>query len=113
RVDGPPFDTATALIAGTPANTVTWYTGEMGTDPARGTAVAQVDNSLTVAYGARANEQALTNAVKNIAVYASMTYSASDPNAQARYYAVNQRVGANLASVNGQQQISDISAELA
>ena len=26
---------------------------------------------------------------------------------------VNQRVGANLASVNGQQQISDISAELA
>jgi flagellar hook-associated protein 3 FlgL len=113
RVNGPPFDTATGLIAGTPANTITWYTGEMGTDPARGTAVAQVDNSLTVAYGARGNEQALTNVVKNIAVYASMSYSASDPNAQARYYAVNQRVGANLAGVNGQQQISDISAELA
>ena len=30
---GPPFDTATALVAGTAANTVTWYTGEMGTDP--------------------------------------------------------------------------------
>ena len=113
RVAGPPFATATALTAGTAANTVTWYTGEMGTDPARGTAVAQVDNSLTVAYGARANEQALTNVVKNIAVYAAMTYSSTDPNAQARYYAVNQRVGANLASVNGQQQISDISAELA
>ena len=113
RVAGPPFTSATALTAGTPANTVTWYTGEMGTDPARGTAVATVDNSLTVSYGARANEQALTNTVKNIAVYASMTYSASDPNAQSRYYAVNQRVGANLAGANGQQQVSDIQAELA
>jgi hypothetical protein len=113
RVAGPPFASATALTAGTAANTVTWYTGEMGTDPARGTAVALVDNSLTVAYGARANEQALTNTVKNIAVYASMTYSASDPNAQTRYYAVNQRIGANLAGTNGQQQISDIAAELA
>ncbi len=41
RVAGPPFDSATSLVAGTPANTVTWYTGEMGTDPARGTAVRQ------------------------------------------------------------------------
>jgi flagellar hook-associated protein 3 FlgL len=113
RVAGPPFTSATALTAGTPANTVSWYTGETGTDPARGTAVALVDNSLTVSYGARANEQALTNTLKNIAVYASMTYSAGDPNAQSRYYAVNQRVGANLAGTNGQQQISDIEAELA
>jgi flagellin-like hook-associated protein FlgL len=113
RVNGPPFDTATGLVAGTAANTVTWYTGEMGTDPARGTAVALVDNSLTVSYGARANEQALTNSIKSIAVYASMTYTTTDPNAQSRYYAVNQRVGANLAATNGQQQISDISAELA
>ena len=28
RVDGPPFDTATAMIDGTPANTVAWYTGD-------------------------------------------------------------------------------------
>lgn len=113
RVAGPPFDTATGLVAGTPANTVTWYTGEMGTDSARGTAVAMVDNSLTVAYGARANEQGLTNTLKNIAVFASMTYSATDANAQNRYFAVNQRVNANLAGTNGQQQLSDISAELA
>ena len=47
------------LVAGTPANTVSWYTGETGTDSARGTAVARVDQSITVQYGARANEQAL------------------------------------------------------
>lgn len=28
RVDGPPFDTATALVAATPADTVYWYQGE-------------------------------------------------------------------------------------
>ena len=113
RVAGPPFTSATALTAGTSANTVTWYTGEMGTDPPRGTAVAQVDTALTVAYGARANEQALTNTLKNIAVYATMNYSVTDPNAQDRFFAVNQRVGTGLAAVNGQQQIQDIQAELA
>ena len=113
RVAGPPFNTATGLVAGTPANTVTWYTGEMGTDSPRGTAVAAIDNSLTVSYGARANEQALTNTLKNIAVYASQTYTTTDPNAQDRFFAVNQRVGSNLAGVNGQQQVSDIQAELA
>ena len=30
RVAGPPFATATALVAGTPADTVSWYTGEDG-----------------------------------------------------------------------------------
>ena len=113
RVAGPPFTSATALVAGTAADTVTWYTGEMGTDAARGTAVAQVDNALTVAYGARANEQALANTMKHVAVYATMTYSVTDPNAQDRFFAVNQRVGTGLAAVNGQQQIQDIQAELA
>jgi flagellar hook-associated protein 3 FlgL len=113
RVAGPPYDTATAQVAGTSANTVYWYTGESGTGPAIGTAVAQVGNSLTVSYGARANEQSLTNVIKNLAIFSSMTYSASDPNAQARYADVNQRVATNLAGTNGQQQISDIEAQLA
>ena len=112
RVSGSPA-TATALVAGTAANTVTWYTGEMGTDSARGTAVAQVDDSLTVAYGARANEQAITSTLKSMAVFAATTYSASDPNAADRFAAVNQRVGNTVAGTNGQQQLSDIEGELA
>ena len=32
RVAGPPFNTATAMVNGTTANTVTWYTGEAGAD---------------------------------------------------------------------------------
>jgi hypothetical protein len=113
RVAGPPYDTATALVAGTASNTVTWYTGEMGTDSARGTAVAKVDDALSVSYGARANEQAIRFTIANVAIYATMTFSSSDPNAQDRFTAMSQRVGSALAIPNGQQKISDIEAELA
>ena len=50
--------TATALVAGTSADTVSWYTGENGPDPARSTATARIDTSITVDYGMRANEEA-------------------------------------------------------
>jgi flagellar hook-associated protein 3 FlgL len=113
RVNGPPFNSATSLVAGTPANTVTWYTGEMGTDLARSTAVAKVDDALSVSYGARANEQAIRATITNIAVYAVTTFSASAPNDKDRFAALSQRVGAGLMEKNGQQRIQDIQAELA
>ena len=56
RVAGPPFDSAMALVNGTSADTVMWYTGEAGSTPARSTALAQVGPSTTIAYGVRANE---------------------------------------------------------
>lgn len=111
RVSGSPF-TATALVAGTPANTVSWYTGETGTDSARGTAVAKVDDQLTIAYGVRGNEPGLVATIKNTAILAAMKYSPTDPNAAARYSAVSDRVYSGLAGQNGQQKISDISSEL-
>jgi flagellin-like hook-associated protein FlgL len=112
RVSGNPF-TATSFTDGTPANTVTWYTGEMGTDSARGTAVAQVDDQLGVSYGVRANEQAISTIVKNIAVFASTTYSATDPNASDRSSALNQKLTASLAGQPGQQKMQDILSDLA
>ncbi|WP_430649215.1 flagellar protein [Bradyrhizobium viridifuturi] len=113
RVGGPPFDTATSLVTGTPANTVYWYTGESGPGSARGTAVAQVDQSITVQYGARANEQAFRYLLQNVAVYAAVTTNASNPNASAQVTALAQRVSGNLAPQNGQQQIQDVQAEFA
>ena len=91
RVNGSPPDTSTALVNGTAANTVFWYTGENGSTPARQTATAQVGPTMTIDYGMRANEQALTTLVANVAVLAATTYSASDPNAQANYQALSQR----------------------
>ena len=113
RVGGSPFATATNLVAGTAANTVSWYTGEIGTDPSRGTAVTRVDQSITVQYGARANEQAFRQLLQNVAVYAAVTTDASDPNANAQSSALSQRIGANLAPQSGQQSIQDVAAEFA
>jgi hypothetical protein len=113
RVDGPPFDSATSLVTGTLAITVTWYTGEMSTDLARGAAVAKVDDALTVSYGVRANEQAIRSTIANIAVYAVTTFSASVPNDQDRFAALAQRVSDGLVEKNGQQKLQDIEAELA
>src|SRR5208282_1629066 len=113
RVAGPPFNTATALVAGTAANTVFWYTGENGSTPALQTATAAVGPSMTIAYGMRANEPAISSLVANVAVLAATTYSASDPNAQASYQALSQSVMANLNGQSGTQSISDIEAGLA
>jgi flagellar hook-associated protein 3 FlgL len=107
------YATAMSLTNGTPANTVFWYTGENGATPARQTATAQVGPSMTIAYGMRANEQAITTLVANVAVLAATTYSASDPNAQANYQTLCNNVTANLAGQSGTQSISDIEADLA
>jgi hypothetical protein len=111
RVSGAPA-TSTSLVAGTPANTVFWYTGESGATPVRQTALAQVGPSTTIAFGMRANEQAITSLVANVAVLAATTYLPSDPNAQTSYQALSQQVAANLDGQPGTQQISDIAADL-
>jgi flagellin-like hook-associated protein FlgL len=112
RVSGPPA-TATALVAGTPANTVSWYTGEVGVDPARATATARVDTSISISYGLRANEEGIRWAVQNVAALAAVTFSPSDPDAVARNAALNARIGTNLSVPVGTQRIEDISTELA
>ncbi len=114
RVAGPPpLDASTALVNGTAADTVLWYTGESGGTPARQTATAQVGPSMTIAYGMRANEQAITSLVANVAVLAATTYSPSNPNAEASYQALSQKVTSNLDGQSGTQSISDIEADLA
>ncbi|MFZ3225303.1 MAG: flagellar biosynthesis protein FlgL [Xanthobacteraceae bacterium] len=113
RVNGSPPDTSTGLVNGTTANTVFWYTGENGSTPALQTATAQVGPGMTIDYGMRANEQALTTLVANVAVLAATTYSATDPNAQANYQALSQDVATNLDGPPGTQTVSDIEADLA
>jgi flagellar hook-associated protein 3 FlgL len=113
RVSGPPFGSATALVNGTSANTVMWYTGESGSIPARSTAQAQVGPATTVAYGARANEPALANIVANIAALAATSYAPSNPNAAASYAALSERVAANLNGPSGGQSLANIQADFA
>jgi flagellar hook-associated protein 3 FlgL len=108
-----PAATATSLVAGTAANTVFWYTGDSSATPARQTATAQVGPGMTIAYGMRANEQALATLVANVGALAATTFSPTNPNAQASYNTLSQDVTANLDPQSGVQQISDIEADLA
>jgi flagellin-like hook-associated protein FlgL len=113
RVDGPPFDTATGMIAGSSADTVIWYTGDADSGSARATASARVDPSLSVNYGVRANEDGLRSIVQNVATLAAITISPSDPNASDLSLALNQRLTANLNGSPGDQKISNIQTDLA
>jgi len=113
RVVGPAFSSATALVAGTSTDTVSWYTGENGPDPARGTATARIDPMITVSYGLRANEEGIRWIVQNMAALAAVTFSPTDPNATERASALNQRVGENLDVPAGTQKVEDIETEIA
>ncbi len=113
RVSGSPLSAATSLVSGTPANTISWYTGEAGPGPARATATARVDQSVTVQYGARANETAIRSQLQTLAVFAAVTTSATNPNAALQVTALSQRVAQNLARQPGQQSIEDIQSDFA
>jgi flagellin-like hook-associated protein FlgL len=113
RVSGPPFDSATALVAGTAANTVIWYTGEVGGGTARSSASARIDSSLVIDYGTRANEQGIQWVVQNVATLAAISFPQSDPNAHERSQALNSRLLTNLDIPAGIQKVENIEAELA
>jgi flagellar hook-associated protein 3 FlgL len=113
RVSGSPLSSATSLVSGTPANTISWYTGEAGQGSARATATARVDQSVTVQYGARANEAAIRSQLQTLAVFAAVTTSVANPNAAGQVSALSQRVAQNLARQPGQQTIMDIQSDFA
>ena len=123
RVGSTPLGAATTLVAGNATNTVIWYQGEQDTaanGPARGSAVSQIDTSINVQYGARADEQALRNQLQTVAVFAAVAVDPNkltDPNyakdANSQIAALNLRVAKNLADVPGQQSVENIQADFA
>jgi flagellar hook-associated protein 3 FlgL len=113
RVQGSPLSSATSLRSGTPADTISWYTGDAGQGSARASATARVDQSVTVQYGVRANESAIRSQLQTLAVFAAVTTSAANPNATLQVSALSQRVAQNLAPVSGKQTVEDIQSDLA
>jgi flagellin-like hook-associated protein FlgL len=111
RVGTSPFAAATTLVPGTSANTVSWYTGEAGAGSARASSIARIDQSVTVQYGARANEQAIRSQLQSVAVLAAVT--STGPNAAAQVAALSSRVTQNLTAQPGQQTIPDIQSDFA
>jgi flagellin-like hook-associated protein FlgL len=112
RVAGPPFVTATGLVAATPANTVFWYTGEVSADPARSSVSARIDQTLTLNYGLRANEPGIRALVQNLAVFAATTFPSGDDVAAGGYAALVERVRPALEGDASSQKIEEIVAEI-
>jgi flagellar hook-associated protein 3 FlgL len=113
RVSGPPFATATTLVNGTSANTVSWYTGGTTTGSARTTQVAQIGPGQSVDYGVQANEQGIASQLQAIAAYAAFTVSPSNTSAAAQVSAMSASVAQALATQPSQQSIQDIQTDLA
>lgn len=112
RVDGPPFSSATALIDATTADTVFWYEGEVSTSSARESQIVRADDAITAAVGARANEQALTTTIKQLAAITVETFSATDTAAKDRYNELTQRASSALSFPSGTQSVDQIVTEL-
>ena len=108
-----PGSPPTSLVAGTPANTVSWYTGNSGPGSARASSTARIDSSITVQYGAQANESAIRSQLQSIAVFAAFTASPTGTNSAAQVSALSQRTATNLTPQPGQQTIGDIQSDLA
>lgn len=114
RIDGPPYDTATALIAGG-ATTVEWYTGRntTTTDP-RTDKNAVVDSNLTVNYGVRANETPLRELVQSLAAFVAADFSGGTQTDEEYYNALSTNLRTTLHPPGVDQSgIVDIATDVA
>ncbi len=112
RVGSTPFGSATTLVNGS-ANTVNWYTGNSGPGSPRSTAQARVDDSITVQYGAQANETAIRSVLQAVAVFSTFSTSPTGTNSAGQISALSSRVTQQLLQQPGQQRIEDIQADMA
>lgn len=112
RVAGPPYATATSLVAGTTADTVFWYTGTNDAANPRDDATARVDDDLTISYGTRANETAFVDHIKQLAVMASVDVSAGGTTEKALYSAVVERVKPALQRTTGSNSLQAVATSI-
>ncbi|WP_234679472.1 flagellar protein [Bradyrhizobium monzae] len=112
RVGSSPASSATTLVNGS-ATTVKWYTGNDGPGSARSTAVARVDDSVTVQYGAQADEDAIRKQLQAIAVYGTFSTSPTGQYSGAQVAALSLRTTQALTPQAGQQKIEDIQTDIA
>ncbi|GLR91504.1 flagellar protein [Bradyrhizobium iriomotense] len=112
RVGSSPASSATTLVNGS-ANTIKWYTGNDGPGSARSTAVARVDDAVTVQYGAQADEDAIRRQMQATAVFGTFSTSPTGQYSGGQVSALSQRVAQALTEQPGQQRIEDIQTDIA
>ncbi|MCK1491378.1 flagellar protein [Bradyrhizobium sp. 180] len=112
RVGSSPASSATTLVNGS-ASTVKWYLGNDGPGSPRSTAMARVDDAVTVQYGAQANEDAIRRQLQAIAVFGTFSTSPTGQYSGGQVSALSLRVTQALTQQPGQQRIEDIQTDIA
>lgn len=112
RVGSSPASSATTLVNGS-ANTVKWYLGNDGPGSPRSTAMARVDDAITVQYGAQANEDAIRRQLQAIAVFGTFSTSPTGQYSGGQVAALSLRTTQALTQQPGQQRIEDIQTDIA
>ncbi len=115
RVDniGSP-ETAIGLVDATQDNTVFFYTGRNDAGNAREDIRARVDDTITVNYGLRANEDGLRDSFASLAAFTIAEFTnGSDFENQARHNALAERTNRNLAVNVDEPSIQSIVQEVA
>lgn len=108
------LQSATSLdTTGTADKTVSWYQGENASDDPRKTAAARIDDGVSVAYGARANEDGPRKIVQTLAVFSAVTFSSDDPDAKARYAALANRTVSQAGDASTTADIQSMAVDLA
>src|ERR1700682_3622920 len=114
RVSGSPLGSAPSFVSGTPANSVSWYTGNpWPLASARASSTARIDQSVTVQYGAQANESAIRSQLQTLAVFSAFSAPPTGTNSAAQILALSKRVTQSLTTHPGTQTIQDIQADFA
>ena len=111
RVDGPPFDTATALKDATATDTVIWYQGDLD-GAARDSALARIDKGYTISYGARADEEALRESIRSLAVLSVEKFDANVATDEQRYVSLSQKVANGISAAPGEQSVASLQSQL-
>ncbi|MFK4506146.1 flagellar protein [Bradyrhizobium daqingense] len=112
RVGSSPASSATTLVNGS-ATTVEWYLGNDGPGSPRSTAMARVDDAVTVQYGAQANEDAIRRQLQAIAVFGTFSTSPTGQYSGGQVAALSLRTTQALTQQPGQQRIEDIQTDIA
>jgi hypothetical protein len=104
--------TATGVVDAQTTDTVFWYRGDLDTTTARDSAMARIDQSITISYGAQANEESIRNVLASIGAFAAVEFDPADPRARDRHAALADRAASGLVSSPGRPRVDAMIVEL-
>lgn len=113
RVSGTPASSATAVTAGTDANTVIWYQGKSDNTDPRGDRKIQIGDDISVEFGVRANESGFQSVLAGItsSLLVASNFSSNDTIAARQMEAV--RTKSYAVTKDGQINVQSIVTTIA